>query len=50
MVAKIKACFHGHESVVEYEPLGGRILVDVAKNMCIFVEKHRKDFEKKYIM
>jgi len=45
VMATKNTCFFKQEGVTNFEPMDGRILVDVAKNVCMSVEKHGHDIE-----
>jgi len=50
MAAENMTCFHGQKGVMEFELTGDRILVDIAKKVCISMEKHGHDKENKYVL
>jgi len=50
MVAKKARCFCEQEDVIEFEPVGGTILVNVAKNVSMLVEKHGQKPKTKFVL
>jgi len=50
MAAKNMTCFYRQEGVKEFELMDDRILLDIAKNVCMSVEKRGHDTENKHVL